>query len=60
MFIGKINKLINEVNKLIDQLETEAILGPISNLELCLEELLEAKDEIKFYDSDSENEDDDD
>lgn len=60
MSLSKLKKIKTDIEKLITNYDENDILGPIPNLELCLEELESAIEEMKEYEreeSDSDEED---
>lgn len=52
MSLAKLKKIKSDIEKLIDNYDANDILAPIPNLELCLEELESAIDEMKEYEKD--------
>lgn len=60
MSLAKLKKIKSDIEKLINNYDANDILAPIPNLELCLEELESAIEEMKEYEreeSDSDEED---
>lgn len=51
----KLIKLKAEINKLIDKMDKDGILGPVSYLEECLENIEAAIEEIDLYFEDEED-----
>lgn len=49
MSLSKLKKIKSDIEKLIDNYDANDILAPIPNLELCLEELESAIEEMKEY-----------
>ena len=60
MSLAKLKKIKSDIEKLIDNYDANDILAPIPNLELCLEELESAIEEMKAYEKDPGAEDDED
>ena len=60
MSLAKLKKIKSDIEKLIDNYDANYILAPIPNLELCLEELESAIEEMKAYEKDPGAEDDED
>lgn len=60
MSLAKLKKIKSDIEKLIDNYDANDILAPIPNLELCLEELESAIEEMKEYEKDPCAEDDED
>jgi hypothetical protein len=57
----KLKKIKKDISALISNYDANDILGPIPNLELCLEELESAIEEMSEYEkSDSSDDDDED
>ena len=52
MSLAKLKKIKSDIEKLIDNYDANDILAPIPNLELCLEELESAIEEMKEYEKD--------
>ena len=60
MSLSKLKKIKSDIEKLITIYDENDILAPIPNLELCLEELESAIEEMKEYEKDPGTDDDED